>query len=219
MFNLSLKNENLLIDPRQHQRTIGYLGMSLPFLLFFGGLIINGTPLQSSLSAYYYTVVGGVFVGVLWAIGVFLFAYKGHERQDNLAGDVACICAIGVALFPTLPESDPTELQEVIAAFHYGFAGLFFFVLAVICGWLFTKTAEGIEPTDKKLRRNRIYRACAWLIIACLVGLAIVGFGPDALKDSGAVFWLESIAILAFGVSWFVKSEPSWFTWLSDAGD
>ena len=41
-----------------------------------------------------------VFVGVLFVIAWFLFSYRGYERKDDVAGDVACLCALGVALFP-----------------------------------------------------------------------------------------------------------------------
>ena len=97
------------------RRVVGALGVLLPPTLFFGALILSSTGLQESISHYYGTVMRGVFVGVLFAIGVFLYSYIGYEPSDdkkrfepsdNIAGNLACFFALGVALFPT---NSPTQ--------------------------------------------------------------------------------------------------------------
>ena len=97
------------------RRVVGALGVLLPPILFFGALILSSTGLQESISHYYGTVMRGVFVGVLFAIGVFLYSYIGYEPSDdkkrfepsdNIAGNLACFFALGVALFPT---NSPTQ--------------------------------------------------------------------------------------------------------------
>jgi hypothetical protein len=48
------------------------------------------------------------------------------------------------------------------------------------------------------------------VIVICLVLIAMTGLLPDEsyLKATvRPVFWLESLAVVAFGVSWLVKGE------------
>ncbi len=85
------------------RKAVGLIGIALPLLLVAGKYLFEGPGIQDSISDYYYSVMRDVFVGSLWAIAVFLLSYRGHERQDDLTGDLACLFAIGVALFPTAP--------------------------------------------------------------------------------------------------------------------
>ena len=58
--------------------SIGLVGVLLPpLLVFLEPALFDGQPFPlGSLSAYYYSGVRELFVGGLWAIGVFLFVYK-----------------------------------------------------------------------------------------------------------------------------------------------
>ncbi len=78
------------------RKGIGYLGLALPVVLGFGGMLFANPGLRSSVSAYYHTGLGDVLVGTICVIGIFLFAYKGYEPKDDWAGDFACFCAIGL---------------------------------------------------------------------------------------------------------------------------
>ena len=102
------KNANqelsLVFSYLELRKAIGILGMALPFAVSLGAGILFRTGVQSSISSYYHTGMRDVFVGTLFAIGFFLLSYKGYERSDDLAGDLACIFAVGVALFPTVPD-------------------------------------------------------------------------------------------------------------------
>jgi hypothetical protein len=50
-----------------------------------------------------------------------------------------------------------------------------------------------------------VYQVCGWTIVAVivLVTLSQIFDPPDAWRS---LFWLESIGVVAFGVSWLVKS-------------
>ncbi len=200
----------LVISYLTLRKAIGYLGAALPFVLSIGGMLIYSLAIQGSLSSYYHTGMRDVFVGTLCAIGVFLFAYKGYEQQDNLAGNLAGICAVGTALFPTTPDT-PSALEETIGTVHIVFAAGFFMTLAYFSLVLFTKTDPTIPPTSRKIQRNRIYRICGYVIVVAIILIALISFLPSEASsqfkrlDSG--FWLESAAILAFGVSWLTKGE------------
>lgn len=188
------------------RRCIGIIGIALPFVLAIGDLLLTGEGLRSSISGYYYTGMRDVFVGSLCAVGVFLFCYR-YERPDDRLGNVAGAAAIGVALFPTNPAAASGAGHSVVGWLHLAFAVVFFVSLAWFCLFLFTR--DDGAPTARKSVRNALYRTCGVVILACLVLAAVsAAFVPDELADTVHVlFWLESAAIVAFGVAWFVKGD------------
>jgi hypothetical protein len=193
------------------RKAIGLLGISLPIVLPLGVAVLAADEgWQPTISDYVDTVMGGVFVGILFAIGVFLYFYVGYDRDpderrflpsDKVASNLGGLFAIGVALFPT------TSSVGLVQGVHMVSAVLLFLTLAYFALWQFTKTSG--EPTPEKLMRNRIYRACGLTILICI---ALIGIHGSFLRDTGLadlepVFWLESIALWAFGIAWFVKGE------------
>lgn len=204
-------DQTLICSYLQLRRAIGYLGTALPFSLLFGKIILQGKGIEPSLSDYYYTLMRDVFVGTLWALGIFLWSYKGYPKSpDNRAGNIASIAALGTALFPTMPPS-ATIIESIIGYIHYAFAVTFLITLSYFCLSLFTRT-DSKNPTQKKLLRNLIYKICGYTIIFCLamiilynIGKMFMGFNPPYLYS--LVFWLETIAIMSFGFSWIVKGK------------
>jgi hypothetical protein len=192
------------------RKAIGYLGIALPLVLTFGGKLLHGLGMQSSISGYYHTAMRDIFVGTLCSIGVFMVAYNGYDRRDKLAGDLACLFAVGVALFPAAPDY-PSHHARVIGAFHVLFASLFFVTLSYFSLYLFRKTGTDRPPTERKLQRNKVYRACGYTMLIALALILAVKLLPDSAADAVTkfkpVFWLEAIAIEAFGVSWMTKGE------------
>ena len=64
------------------------------------------------------------------------------------------------------------------------------------------------DEHGKKLTRNRIYTACAWLIIIGVVLALVQNFWPDSVKaETQWLFWFESLSIASFGFAWLVKGE------------
>jgi len=203
--------QSLIISYLTLRKTIGILGIALPFVLFLGALLIFREGIQSSISSYYYTGMRDVFVGALWAIGIFLFSYRGYEPIDNITGNLGCLFALGVALFPTAPDVNPSDAQKVVGFFHMAFAALFFFTMIFFSLFLFTKTKPQIPPTRRKLQRNLVYRVCGYLMILCVVLMTLYYMLPKSwtapFVPYNPVFWLETLAILSFGISWLVKGE------------
>ena len=201
-------NDRLIISYMTLRKAIGIIGVALPFVLAMGNYLLGATGIEPSISDYYYTHMGDVFVGSQCAIGVFLFTYRGHQRIDNIAGNLAGIFAIGVALFPTEPGS-PTQQQIFTGYIHYGCAAAFFLILAYFCLVLFRRTDPSKPRTRKKVKRDSVYFICGLTIIACIILLALYAafFKATPVQNFGPVFWLESLAILAFGVSWVTKGE------------
>jgi hypothetical protein len=210
----SMQNKKpFVFSPAEVRQIIGILGMIFPFILSFGAWIIFQEGIQSSISSYYYTGMRNVFVGFLCVIGFFLLSYKGYQQSiDNIVANLGCLFAVGVALFPTAPKYNPTPTQSLIGTFHYIFAAFFFIALICFALLLFTKTDQS-KPTPQKIKRNRIYIICGTIMIVCIILIAVYSvFKPikEIFKPSNPVFWLESLAVIAFGAAWFTKSE----TWI-----
>ncbi len=217
-----LGNQTSLVISYLALRTaIGILGIGLPIVVSLGAWIIFQTGLQGSISGYYYTGMRNVLVGTLWATGFFLLSYKGYEPIDDILSNFACGAAVGISLFPTAPAVGATSQQVTVGWFHLAFAGIFFGILVVFCLHLFTRT-DSTKPTKQKLQRNIVYQACGYGMIACISLLVVYSVLQAALpKQSIAplaalhpIYWLEALALVAFGISWLVKGE----TILKDKG-
>ena len=202
--------KGLIISYMALRKAIGLLGMSVPVLVAVGGLVLFGTELQGSISAYYYTGMRNVFVGTQWAMGSFLFSYRGYALADDLAGKVACVAAIGIAVFPTSLEG--ASGSAALAGHVHSVATLTFFgTLAYFALVLFTKTDPSKPPTRRKLQRNQVYRLCGCAIIGSMALIVVHNLLPRevtaGLRAFRPVFALETLAIVAFGLSWLVKGE------------
>lgn len=188
------------------RKAVGYLGMLLPFALLAGNWVIFSGGLQQSVSDYYHTGMRGVLVGGLCVIGAFLLAYHGYDRWDSLFSNAAGVGAVGVALFPTPPDH-PSTAANVVGDFHFAFGSVMFASLIVIALWLFRKTGPGGRTHAKQLR-DTVYLICGLIMLVSLALAGIVSLPFAAgLNSLNPVFWLETIAIAAFGVSWLVKGQ------------
>lgn len=210
-----IKEDPRIISFQTLRKAVGWLGICLPLALILVTAIVgNCTCLQDSVSHYYYTASGDLFVGVLCAVALFLFAYKGYKGDsDNLWTSLAGFFALCVALFPTnnnsadscaiihLPDN---ELRRII---HYGSASAFFLILSGISLFLFTRSKG--EKTREKKMRNKVFKVCGIVILAAVIAIGIYGFtkGENRWGKYKPVFWLEWLALLAFGISWLVKGE------------
>jgi len=212
-----LTNQNTL------RKLVGILGMSLPILLTVFLYVATGhsTTLQS-ISHYYFTRVGGIFIIILSLLAIFLLVYKGHEPIDFYISSIAGIFALCVVLFPTtnLGQTCCDEKcnyavtflsgkTEWRANFHYISASIFLSCLAFMALFLFTKSNK--LKTNRKKTRNVIYITCGVIMLASLLIILLGYFGilipTDYYIKNNLTFWMESIAVESFGISWLVKGE------------
>jgi hypothetical protein len=200
------------LSQRAHRRVIGGLGLFLPILvyLFAGVRPTEGLPgwqLLGSVSAYYYTGAVGVFVGVLFALSLFLFTYQGYRGvlADRLVGTVGGTAALLVAICPTSPPaglSPPSWWHRNTSVIHYIAAVVLFGSFIVFSLWLFRKSDipdPRQRPREKRLRDD----------LCLLCGLAMIGavaWAAISAWNDGPIFVPEAIAIEAFAISWLVKS-------------
>ncbi|NOZ35038.1 MAG: hypothetical protein GXO80_07050 [Chlorobi bacterium] len=202
------------------RRAVGILGIALPLIVAIGAVTLgNCHCIQRSISLYYNTVMRNIFVGILSATALFMFAYRGYDYRDRIAGIAAFVFALGIAFFPATKEMiincnyDILQLRRVgwVRTVHLVSAALYFLTLAYISLFLFTLTDPKLVFTEQKRKRNRIYRICGYIIIGSLLLIAIYMlfiFPHHSQYDRyHPIFWLESIALWAFGISWLIKGE------------
>lgn len=202
----------LMISFLDLRKSIGYLGVTMPIVLVLGNYFTTGsTDLMSSLSSYYHSGGRNFFIAVLAAIAVFAFAYRGYDTKDNIAGDIAAVSALVVAFFPAGLENPDAEANPIIGMIHIGAALIFFLTLAYFSLVLFPKTDPNKPMSPQKKKRNKVYRLSGYVILGSLVLIGLYEFylyeRYISLQDYKPIFWLESIAIVAFGLSWLTKGE------------
>ena len=174
------------------RRLVGILGVTLPFVLAICSGVIKG-----SISAYYdHDSMRNIFVGVLFTAGFFLFCYKGYEQKDDLAGDIACVSALGVAVCPV----------SNLPALHYISAAILFSALSFFSLCLFTKTHDGAPAKGRKRARNLVYKSCGWAMVVLMALAALFGYF-GWLPTLRPIFWIESFMLVAFGTAWLVKGN------------
>ena len=207
------------------RRAIGILGITLPLILVAGSALFGGCrEAQYSISTYYHTNMRNIFVGYNCAVALFLFAYRGHDWRDNLAGYLGCIFVLGVAFLPCSigdpgrPCLVPALAQNpLVGKLHNLSALLYFIVLIVYALFLFPRThldmisGEKMYMGRQKRKRNVVYYLCGSLMTASLLLILtyvwmLQKHNPD-LERLDPVFWLEVVILLSFGISWLTKGQ------------
>ncbi len=212
----SSRSEQLIISFLSIRKAIGILGIALPIVLLLGSFILSDCQeVQGSISAYYYTVMRNVFVGILCAVSFYLFSYNGYDKTDRILSCFCGLASLGVAFLPTSVDpplsSCVTKIVEgsIISTIHFLSALAFFSISAYVSIFQFTKGSS--SPTNQKLKRNTVYRACGIVMVLCIVTIglytAILKEQFPSLIDLNPIFWLETFALWGFGISWLVKGE------------
>lgn len=229
-------HNDLVLSYLKLRRMTGLLGFVLPMLL----LIMAATPtvnFMPSISEFYYTPVRSLLVGVIGAIAIFLFCYKGYSAEpdrvaqrpiekiltDRRVSMAAALGAIGVAMFPTSSQVATTPVPLMVqwlgsggsALLHALSALTFFLALAVMCLENFRRAPLGRAMDRIRTAEHSIYSACGNILVGCtaiLVLLFVIGaVGRDAIAhfvaENHLIFWFETFGLLAFSVAWLVKGE------------
>jgi hypothetical protein len=214
-------NQSLIISYLTLRKAVGILGICLPFLLMIGFKLFNpDCAFPPSISHFYYTAMGNLFVGTLCAVSLFLFCYNGHDKADLIAAKLAAAFALLTAMFPTdfdafapadlcsrIRREEPNVVSNLV---HYISASLLFATFAFFSLIQFTKTNKRGPVGEQKQKRNTVYKICGWVIVLSITGIALISFVNDwyeKLKDYKPTFVLETVALVAFGFSWLVKGE------------
>jgi hypothetical protein len=182
------------------------IAVVFPALLGLGGYLFEGLSLRGSMSAYYHSnVMRDVFVGVLFAIGLFLYLYKGFGKLENYALNLAGIFAVGVAIFPMEWECG-TDCKLI--TLHGVCAVLFFICIAYVCLFRASDTLDLVKDQIKEKRYRKIYKG---LGIGMLLSPAIAVIMSLVLQyraaERSTVFFVEAVAVWIFAIYWLTKSQ------------
>ena len=211
-----------IFDYRTLRLFIGLIAVALPIALPILAGHISFDQFLRSMSAYYHDKPRDVFVGSLMGIAILLFAYNGKGPLDMKISKVAGIFCLGVAFFPTTPEM-PTPYEQTLGVLHNICAFGLFSMLVVFCLFLFPNSPRFMPKDDRtarEARRDVIYHVCGWLIVACIVLIFISNFMSEELQQRyKPVFFLEWIALTAFGISWFTAGKYGRIKFLVDEKD
>ena len=175
------------------------IALALPIILWAAGRLIFHEPLQPSISAYYCTGMRDWFCGLLFAIGIGLYLYKGFTDEENIVLNISGALALCIAIFPYTwrPLVGPVTPHGICAV-------LFFAGIAWVCWRRALDTLVLIKDEKVKQVFARRYKRIA--IALAVSPLAAVVF--NTLGDYGAIiFWIEVFAIYVFAFYWWTKSR------------
>jgi hypothetical protein len=226
---LTAKSSEQKERTRVHTVVIGILGILLPILLWLGMIIVGEPKPLSSISHYYFTRVAVFYIGILFALGLFLILYRDSRQIDFWISAIAGLLAITSLFFPT---SNLKTIGCVISGeeycthphaitilavnkarvtIHYITSASFLLLLAFLSGIYFTRTDKPLVKGNKKEKRNRIYRICALIMIVALLSAFLgdyLGLIPKNIYETYRLtFVFETIAVWAFGFSWLTKAQ------------
>jgi uncharacterized membrane protein len=186
---------------------IALLAFLLPFLLWLGGLTRADLPLQGSMSAYYHAGNGAMrdfFVGILFAVGLAMYLYRGYTALENWALNFAAIFLVGVAIIPMQWDCGNSCGKFSV---HGTLAVLFFLSIAYVCIFRARDTLELMKDKAKAARYKKTYMLLGGGMVVLPLGAVLLSWilrSPSG--EHSSVFFIEAVAVFVFASYWFVKT-------------
>jgi hypothetical protein len=187
----------------------------MPIAIRVGGYVFEHVHSTNTISAYYYTGMRDVLVSTLVLAGAFLACYRTPSRVDNIISVITGLAAMGIALFPMQPlyakeilEQFPDTVVRAcyashgILGFHIYFGACFFALSFYLVYFRFSAFTPQM-PTRQKVTRNRIYKICGLVMLVSMLAIGVL----DLLNKDPAIFWPESIFVIAYSAAWLVKGQ------------
>lgn len=189
------------------RRGMAVLALAFPLALWIGGGLAD---LQPSISAYYHADGGAmrdVFVGGLWAIGAFLFLYKGYSRAEDWALNLAGVLALGIALVPMDWGVAPDAPASTAGMIHGTCAVGYFLAIAYVAVFRAKDTLPALADEAVRARFRRRYATAGALMAILPLGIAALHWiAPDRSNTPG-IFFAEMAGTYVFAIFWLMKSR------------
>ena len=197
------------------RRGLAILGLALAVVLIVG---VGLGDIQTSLSAYYHFAAAppleagagtmrNVFVGILWAIGTFLYLYKGYSAAEDLALDIAGVAVLGVSLFPIDWPLLPNTVRSLTAVVNHTSALTFFLLTAYVCVFRAKDTLPILGDAALEHRFRQIYAGLGSAMVGVPAVVLLMHFASNRTAKSYAVLVLEVVGVMVFSIYWLVKSR------------
>lgn len=215
--------DNAIVENYRKLRTrMGIITFAFPVVVIAMGAFW-GIGLQATLSDYYFAglpqgsridifPVRLWFCGILFAVGIFLFRYRGFSKYEDRWLSVAGFFALGVAIFPTsLDGKSDWNVFEPLGipwlSLHGLCAVLAFACIAVVIFWYSDSTLSQLKTSSPDVyKRLKV----TYFLIGAYMALAI---GTSVLlhyltgKQGSFILFAEWSGIWAFAFYWFVKNH------------
>ena len=190
---------------------VAIIAIVFPLLLWAIGKA-QGVEFQGSMSAYYHAVpenlasfgisTRDIFVGILFAVGVFLFLYKGFTPTENWVLNAAGFLAIGIAVFP-MEWGCGEECRKI--SIHGICAITFFLCIAYVCIF---RASDSLRYMDDPIRRQRYHSLYKYIGIGMILSPVVALLLTVAfLKFRSYTFFAEAAGIWIFASYWLLKSR------------
>jgi len=207
-------DDSVTISYKALRRSIGYIGMALPFVILLYSLMVDKSQIiEPSISDYYYTSSRNLFVGALCAVALFLFCYGSKDSIDNRLTNLAGILLLLTAMFPTVPENAcyaTVPNADLIGKVHLISAASFFLICSIISVFIFTRKQDdgtrSQESNRRKGNRDKTYVICGIVMFLALV-LSGIFVNSEFAKGTPLVWLCETVMLVAFGISWLTKGH------------
>jgi hypothetical protein len=183
---------------------IAVLSVALPLILYFGGKF-GGVDLLNSMSAYYGAHNGLMrnwLVGILWAVGSFLYLYKGYSTLENVLLNLAGAFAVGVAMVPCNCWMEPPSPSSKLHAFV---AVSFFLSMAAVCLFCAGDTITLLPDQKTRDAFKRRYRIIGTMLVVSPAAALLVSY--VLLQFDNYKFFVEAFGVWMFAAYWLVKSQ------------
>ncbi len=182
---------------------------------------------QTSVSAYYYTPVRAIFVGVLMAIGLCLIVIKGSTAWEDAALNAAGMLAPIVAVVPTTdvgrcwsqspgqrPVDDDGNLaswvvanidNNITALLITGIAGL---IVAAVIASIATRNFKAVAEVGDVGMRIGLLAAMVFLVVGGALFVVWDDFNTRA-HGIAAVLLFLFLALAVGGNAWVRRNDPA----------
>jgi hypothetical protein len=182
---------------------------------------------QTSVSAYYYTPVKAIFVGVLMAVGLCLIVIKGSTTWEDATLNAAGMLAPVVAVVPTsdvgtcwsvtprpLPVNDDGDLADwvvanidnnITALIVTGIVGL---IVAAVIATIVTRNVKAVAEIGPMQMRLGLLGAMAFLVVGAMLFAFWDGFDTRA-HGLAAVAMFAFLAVAVGINAWHHRNDPA----------
>ena len=148
------------------------IAVATPIVVVVWGLVFH-VGWQNSISAYYFAPQGDtlaysaypvrvLFGGLLFALGSFLYLYKGFSWREDIALTSAGAFAVLVAMCPMYAEADYIPFSNVL---HFTFATLLFLCMAYTAIRCHEETLRWIADENVRARYKHAYQVIGGLMV------------------------------------------------------
>lgn len=227
---VSNDSESIVLSYLGIKKIIGLIGLALPAILW-GITLLQQEQILPTISNYYYTKLFVFFTGLLIVLGIFLITSHSKDKWERRLCVASGLSAILIALIPTnvlskyiIDENSVLCANELVPSFHrytdqvqeevsngHLIAAFIFFVTIIILTKIFHIQERNCKGSNVQ---KYFLLFLALLIVFIILLLLIICREIFGFYLGNIVFYLESIMLILFGVTWLIRGgdlRENWF--------